>query len=146
MYKEPTTTPHPLRRPLTLSEVKSAARLAMSEGRLGYQMGELNCAYTGVTGAPCAVGAAMTDAERRLLKAEGANGSTIQQLGSFFEIAEEELEPIAAVQQAHDDIINERCGVGADYEGGTALDRLRHEADRAREAYLVAILADLIAE
>lgn len=129
---------------LSLQAVKAAARLAMAEGRLGYQRNEETCAYRGEYGSTCAIGAAMTSEQLDAVDHARMNCSSISMLEGLFYIAAEEENAIADIQMAHDAIINSREAYSSyDLDFGSPVWRAQFDA---AEALLVAKLTALIAE
>jgi hypothetical protein len=94
---------------LTLDAVKAAAREAFLKGDLGFQKGETSGQYVGsITGAPCAVGAALPDELRQKIGRTRANNLTVVGLADRGYIESAETFAIYDVQSAHDAIIRGR--------------------------------------
>lgn len=101
---------------LTLDAVKTAAREAYAKGELGFQKGEEHCRYVGTkTGAPCAIGAAMSEEFRQKLVSLAANGKSIGSLkrSGYVSMPEKEFNTISYIQRSHDDIVK-RAAEGLD--------------------------------
>ena len=96
---------------LTLEAVKTAARAAYEGEQLGFQRGELNCLYRGITGAPCAVGAALPAYLLEDIAGDPElNNATVVHLaetGWITFASAEEADAIFAIQCAHDDLVAE---------------------------------------
>jgi hypothetical protein len=94
---------------LTLEAVKTAARAAYEGEYLGFQRGEPDCLYKGITGAPCAVGAALPADLLKVIAADpelnGASVINLAEKGLITFASGVEADAILAIQQAHDDLV-----------------------------------------
>ena len=94
---------------LTLAAVQHLARAAFEGEYLGFQNGEPSCVYKGVTGAPCAVGAALPDDLYEVIAADpklnGASVINLADKGLIHFASDEEADAIFAIQRAHDVLI-----------------------------------------
>ena len=88
---------------LTVKAVKAAGAKAYKEKRLSAQGDNPTCEYRDVDGRPCLVGAAMTDDQAAILRAEGSNGNTIAGLGETYSyLPKYPAEAIVRMQAIHD--------------------------------------------
>ena len=94
---------------LTLEAVKTAARAAYEGEYLGFQRGEPACLYKGITGAPCAVGAALPDDLLKVIAGDPAlNGASVinlENMGWITFASDVEADAIFAIQRAHDELV-----------------------------------------